>query len=688
MKLPLLLIFLLMSAQYVYAVSAQPPVITSSTVSTQSNLEPFTGSVFSTSSPLPTSQLSQDRGTNTVRYTQSSIQFFRGDGVGNITIGLPTLTVGLSPIPLSAVATKNSTEIVYSLIGGLDTVSVGVSNATDPYDRLITYSGVLSAPGSLQVPLSNPQKLVPSACDSKSHIYNQTVVPPCTQQCYGSMCFSWGDVQSFTYNNQTDILTMNVPATFSIDPLAIDGTGATQCQLNLATSTCVVTLSTTNTNDVIMVEAYEAISSCSSVVNQPTIADTSLLSWTGRGYTVSSNTHVSVKEFWAISTGLLSTDAITVTSTGGTGTGACVMLNVIAFGVSGANTATPFDTNAGLPYVSTGSGTSSTTTITTSNANDFLFTDIVTGCSNGGLAVPGGYSTIANLDTSCALAQSDALYKIVSSTQIGVAVTYTWSTSHGFGQMTDAIQQATVPTVTMPISVIVAPAGSASGTFGISGCNTAATNATFVATTAGYTHTYLSVTASCTITVTVPAGSSTIRYRFAQSTPVGAQTWLFTTCATGTCSRAQNTSYYQLANTYTATPFSPGAWDGVYTVNLVGTYVGFANHIRSTASTSNGGGVVTFSLVFLDYNSNVSLPYSIGTTWIYSVAHSFTETTGGNTNNVNYFKSSSSGGTTVNEDSYIVIGGILMGFIVVPMILLSVLKPSSRRRVIKKETRR
>ena len=103
--------------------------------------------------------------------------------------------------------------------------------------------------------------------------------------------------------------------------------------------------------------------------------------------------------------------------------------------------------------------------------------------------------------------------------------------------------------------------------------------------------------------------------------------------------------YHQLRNSYKFVPQTPSAWDGIYTTSISGTYYGTSSFVTSCPSTSNGGGSVTCSNEWYDYNLPVVLQYTVGFNWFAQSPYSFTDTTGANTHSVNYIQVISSGGT-------------------------------------------
>lgn len=204
------------------------------------------------------------------------------------------------------------------------------------------------------------------------------------------------------------------------------------CQAALAIDGTVIStapsLTTTSSNDVI-------VCFIKYTNGFPTSVSGGSLTWIGR------STHgsdpagsIALDEWYAIAASPLSSVSITQSgATGGT--------KFICFGVSGANTSIPFDTNGSIPSNFFSGGVSShTTTITTDNANDMLI-GAITSNNFGTITPPSGFTNIKTSTT------QSADYKIVSSTQSSVGITY--SVSSNFNSMiVDAIQQAAPPAST------------------------------------------------------------------------------------------------------------------------------------------------------------------------------------------------------------------------------------------------
>ena len=191
-------------------------------------------------------------------------------------------------------------------------------------------------------------------------------------------------------------------------------------------------MTTADANDVIILDIVQNGTTVSSV------SDAAGLIWHQRA--VAGTGLNTIYEYYAIAPNALSTDAITVNFTG---TASYADLN--AFGISGANTSSPFDSDVPAPVTSA----TSTGTVTTGNANDFVFagyrfasdTNPVAGTSWTAINASGGYYL--------------SEYQITSATQAGLVATA--STADENGGIVDAVRAASSPT---SISSIVASPGS------------------------------------------------------------------------------------------------------------------------------------------------------------------------------------------------------------------------------------
>lgn len=152
---------------------------------------------------------------------------------------------------------------------------------------------------------------------------------------------------------------------------------------------------------------------------------------------------------------------------------------------------------------------------------------------------------------------------------------------------------------------------------------------TLVCDAANHSFTWVS---GATITATEPSDATNTRDRFnSGGVP-------FTTVGTWLTSAWAFTNYYQLQNTYTMTPLHPSTWDQAYNKPVTGTVVGVAAQTSCTFVLVNGGGAANCNAWF-DYNraaSEVSTFTALTGNWIGTAPVTFTDTTGGNSHNVNY----------------------------------------------------
>jgi hypothetical protein len=149
----------------------------------------------------------------------------------------------------------------------------------------------------------------------------------------------------------------------------------------------------------------------------------------------------------------------------------------------------------------------------------------------------------------------------------------------------------------------------------------------------------ITVDPSVTLTATDPSpgpGSYT-RYQFLTGT-----TTTDAVCAgssNGQCAAWSFTNYYQLTNTYKASPSSPSSWDAALSIPVTGTILGTAGATVCTITTSNGGGAASCS-GYADYDLPVTVgsPVAVSPTeqWAESGGNTFKDTTGGNTRIVSY----------------------------------------------------
>lgn len=191
--------------------------------------------------------------------------------------------------------------------------------------------------------------------------------------------------------------------------LALDGNG----HGNTSTTTVTATITTAQSNDLI-------VAVCSDPGGVPTIADTALLTWTPRTGSPFSGGGHTIYYWTAVAASPLAADVVTVTA-------AATFHTLDVFGISGANTSSPFDG-------SVVQATPDPVLISTSNANTFIF-----GASSAGTGNPtagSGFTLISGADF------QGVEYKVVSSTQTNLSVGWTTGSGNDHIIIADAIVQA------------------------------------------------------------------------------------------------------------------------------------------------------------------------------------------------------------------------------------------------------
>jgi hypothetical protein len=153
----------------------------------------------------------------------------------------------------------------------------------------------------------------------------------------------------------------------------------------------------------------------------------------------------------------------------------------------------------------------------------------------------------------------------------------------------------------------------------------------------------ISVDPSVTLTATEPADGASSRDRFSGVTT----TQTDSVCAgssNGKCAAFTFTNYDQLLNTYQATPNAQTTWDsGLTALNVVGQVAG-ATGTTGCSITLTGGGGASSCNAWFDYNRAVTIGGStiggapLNTQWLRSGTCSFSQTSGSNIDNCNYYK--------------------------------------------------
>lgn len=228
--------------------------------------------------------------------------------------------------------------------------------------------------------------------------------------------------------------------------LALDGSSTGAC--NTAKTSCTTTLTTASINDVIVIYVTAANTSTTiPTLNTPTATGLTFTLRSSTSGNVATNNGMILSSYYAIASSALSSVVITATTSASADT-----ITLVAFGVSGANTSTPFDTNGSLPATAqnlTSTGTTAQITGVSTNSSNTMIIAGFTQQSNSFSSFPGpaaGYTAINYVNNSgtSAFNPMTSEYEVVSATQSSATVTWTnFETSAvRWFMLTDAIQQA------------------------------------------------------------------------------------------------------------------------------------------------------------------------------------------------------------------------------------------------------
>ena len=329
------------------------------------------------------------------------------DGSGTLAISTSTGATGeqWAPSPSSISATSSGTQVVSMYHQYQVTVTASPSGAIGG-----TFAVTYTAYGTTY---SNQQHTTTWTQYTDA---TKTVTVSSPQSPVGTYTFSSYTNNGVTMNSaQTITLTYSsthVPPTIDVSNTASTG-GATSYT---------VSLTTTSTNDIL----YVAVSTGSS--NTATISGGSL-TWAQRASAAISGSRT-LQTFWALKT-TAGAITITVTLSGSSAS------SVVAFAISGANTASPFDTTTSS--TNTGSSTTASTTITTTN-NDLIIGAV--GVRTAGVAITKATGFTAIGSVTSVDPEVGAEYTTVTSPQTNFGVSYTLGSSNNWAIIADAIKGA------------------------------------------------------------------------------------------------------------------------------------------------------------------------------------------------------------------------------------------------------
>lgn len=595
----------------------------------------------------------------------------------SLTLGIPSLVMATSVASLTVPSIySNSTTTQYRFSGFANSMSssnyfIAVSFTPQGYSTKVSIDGSVGTATVLRLPFTAINATIVQSSSMLRGSITKTLLP---QIRAGNQVFDWSDVPSTfnpTWNSVSNTLSITLNGVFHIDPIALDGSASGGCASPCSSYT--MTLSTTSSPDVIIVYGGGNCGGANPTTNS--VTDGSSLTWNKRSHLFVTGFAGWVDEFAANASSTLSSDVVTFHL------GGCANANMAgwAFGASGANTASSsFDSNVALPATGKCSGggcgptVDTVTGVSTSNANDMIIAGDFNGNGGGAFAAGSPSMTFIGSQNTGGGGETSSEYKVVSATQSSITVTFTGADSDGFsyGMIVDAIKSGTV-TVSQGIKITTANSAP-SATISISGC--AVSNGTFTAN--GNVKHYTGMTASCTVTLTEPTDGSNTRYRFNKSPhPTIATSITFQTCGSGTCSEYDNTTYYQLKNTYFEVCQAPNNCDGQYMGRsngvtpaisyntLSGYWIGTLLNGKPDICTVQGTNIQmqmqqaltgdagrcfdtntlsAAAAIWADYNMVVTLPALMGNTWNAQGNHSFSDTTGGNTHRVNYVQATAS----------------------------------------------
>jgi len=289
-------------------------------------------------------------------------------------------------------------------------------------------------------------------------------------------------------------------------PLSLDGS-VSKSVANV--NSISATLSTSNANDVIVL--FCGLDNTANSMSSAYPQDSSSLTWnlryTNYGSGISGGQYV--WEYYAIASNALTSDTTTCHFSGTDNAG------IVAFGVSGANTLSPFDSNPGLPGFKQTTATSSSpsVSISTNNAADFIFGLGYLQTAGDTISAPSGFTMITSATTSKPIA---ADYEITSSAKSGLSVGFSLNRADAYELIADAIAQNGSPvtsttTITSTTSTSTTSASSTSTSTTLTSVSTSTTTITATITstvtlTVTSTQSLTTLTESCQVTIVILNG--------------------------------------------------------------------------------------------------------------------------------------------------------------------------------------
>src|SRR5438552_8006019 len=246
----------------------------------------------------------------------------------------------------------------------------------------------------------------------------------------------------------TDYSTGDVYVFGTTSPMKIDGSAVAGC--SHSTTQCQVTLTTSSTNELIIVYTTEALDlqpSCTFYVR-----DSAGLTYSSRSGPADFQNNVvygnggrdQLAEFYAKSVNQLSSDTITESISGCQSSFGGEYNGLMAFAISGANFNTPFDPHSALAGAANGQGGLISALISTNYPNDM----IISGLQDGGAGCPvptPGTGFIAITSSGCAATE----YQIIGVPVTNYPIGFSDSVNGAWEQIADAVEPASGPSIVM-----------------------------------------------------------------------------------------------------------------------------------------------------------------------------------------------------------------------------------------------
>lgn len=310
--------------------------------------------------------------------------------------------------------------------------------------------------------------------------------------------------------------------------ISIDGSGCSNAITSGNTLSCSIT--TSNANDIILVNVGTLMgfnAACNGAGGGIITVSTITVGGSSATFRQSKTQNAACidTEEWYFVLVASGVNTVSVTLSGSIATAGDAAY-LTAFAITGLSTSSPFDPNGSAKCGASGSGTSTGCAVTTTNANDILV-----GANAMYVLTMAAGSGFTSVNTG-SNANGEMLneYKIVSATQSGTSVNWTWTGSQNYDLIADALSAPV--TATLPVMCTLAVAGTTQ-VLSLTGGSPAPNPSTANCSTAGTT-TNVVVQISTTITATAPGCTAQTCYYF-----LSGNSWSSTatklSCASGTC---------------------------------------------------------------------------------------------------------------------------------------------------------